>query len=459
VISLIKRLLKSVLSPRQYRRLQQRLWRYICPLTVDYCPVTLPWFPGASASTDAAHLHRLAATFNRPGEWSPITAIFVGAAAMRWPVQFAAASLKAFLTYGDGVERRYGVKKRTQVKELVRFGVGYNIPATYYYRLRLFNQANAARAPLFIHADEMDVLYPLLCTERATDQALAHKDQFLESARNYALPVVDALATFAEGRVQRWFGDRELLPLRDLVLKPVDMACGRGFECWHCDPATSTWHSGTEGLTAGELVDYCCRSAVDHPLILQIRLRNHQQLLPLAGDALSTIRVVTYRRPSGEEGILLACLRMATGSLKVDNFEAGGIAALIDRRTRTLGAAVAKDPRRGSFSHHPDSGYPIQGTLVPYADEATALALKAHRAFPWAPFVGWDVVVTDDGPLLLEANPDWCVELAQIVMNQPLGETVYPEVFLEHLAAQDPERLTRQSKGGVDRHAAASSRM
>ena len=436
MINLIKRLLKWALPTRQYRRFQERVWRYVQPLLLDYCPAVLPWFPAARSSDDIARLHRLAASFQRTQQWSPLTTMVVGVATLRWPVQFAVEAVRAFRVYSGGVEQRYGVGKWRQLKDVVKFGVGYNIPAIYYYRFRLFEQANGARAPLYIHADEMDMLYPMLMSRIGADRPLAIKNQFFENARRHGLPVAGALATFADGGVQAWYdGETGHLPPSDLVFKPVDMACGRGFERWSYDAATSTWQNENARFNSGEFVDHCCRSARGRGHILQARLRNHRDLIGLAGDGLSTIRVVTYRRPSGEQGVLLACLRMANGALQVDNFEAGGIAALIDLRTGVLGAAVTKDPRRGSFSHHPDSGVPIEGSVVPCFADAISLVLEAHRCFPWMPFVGWDVVVTDDGPLLLEANPDWCVELAQIVMDRPLGETAYPQIFLQHVAA------------------------
>jgi hypothetical protein len=125
---------------------------------------------------------------------------------------------------------------------------------------------------------------------------------------------------------------------------------------------------------------------------------------------------------------------MPTGGARVDNFAANGIAAPVDLETGRVGKAVAKDPRRGSFAAHPDSGGAIEGIVVPCWEEACALATRAHGAFPWLPTVGWDVVVTPGGPIVLEANPNWCVELAQIPSGRPLGETAYPAVYLAHRA-------------------------
>jgi hypothetical protein len=248
---------------------------------------------------------------------------------------------------------------------------------------------------------------------------------------------VPAIATFDRGEILAWHdGPVGELPACDLVLKPTDLACGRGFQRWSYDAQTERWQRDGQSLDAATFVRYCCATAASHTHVLQARLQNHRELRPLSSKGLSTVRVVTYRRPAGECGVLLACLRMPTGSMHVDNFEAGGIAAPIDLETGRLGVAVAKNPVRGRFSHHPDSGAPIEGTLVPDLEKALAITRNAHQCYGWMPFVGWDVVLTDDGPVLLEANPDWCVELAQIAMARPLSDTIYPAVYLEHLAVR-----------------------
>ena len=443
MIGLIKAGIKRALPAPAWERFRARWWRYVRPLTVDYCPVMLPWFAGARQHDEIGRLHRLATSFHWREIWSPTTAAAVGVAVVRWRFMFLWDSATAFRRYSGGVQALHRIGRMRQALDILRLGLGSNVPALYYYRYRLFERPNARRASAYIHAEEMNVLYPTLSVEIPSDEPVRHKEQFFEAACKAGLPVVPSIAAFAEGRMLEWYASDPALPPVDLVLKPVDMACGRGFQRWAHDANTGTWQRGDERLDAAAFLSHCCRASADHRHILQARIKNHSAMASLSADGLSTVRVVTYRRPSGESGVLLACLRMPTGTLQVDNFEAGGIAAPIDSNG-TLKPAVAKDPRRGTFSRHPDSGAPSEGVQLPYYRESLDAALKAHAAFPWLPFVGWDVVITDEGPLLLEGNPDWCVELAQIVMDRPLGQTLYPAIYLEHLAAQ---RHARSSAG------------
>jgi hypothetical protein len=440
VITLTKNLMKRTLPPAAWERFRNRTWRYVRPITVDYCPVVLPWFPAARAGTGAGALHRLATSFHWRNEWSPMTALCVVVGAVRWPFQFAFDAGRAFARYAGGVERQHGVSRWSQLRGLVRLGLGSNVPPLYFYRFRMFEPANAVRAAEYIHAEEMDVLYPTLAVDLPSDVPLRHKEAFYEHASRHGLPVVPPVATFADGEILEWHdGRRGELPQTDLVLKPVDMACGRGFERWTWDESACRWHRQAQALDEAGLLARCRNASKAHRHILQRRITNHRDLVRLAGNGLSTIRVVTFRRPHGETGVLLACLRMPTGRLEVDNFEAGGIAAPIALHSGVMGKAVAKDPRRGAFPIHPDSGAQIEGVEVPLFKESIDATLAAHNHFPWVPFVGWDVVVTDGGPLLLEANPNWCVELAQIVMGSPLGESAYPDIFLAHLACRSAD--------------------
>ncbi|WP_164103332.1 sugar-transfer associated ATP-grasp domain-containing protein [Candidatus Laterigemmans baculatus] len=438
----IKHVAKRVVPATMWTRLYGRWWDDILPFTVEHCPMMLPWFASAKRNDPASRLHRLALCFDWQKKPSFCRTFCVWIASLFWPFRFFSETLQALRRYGPGTRRMHGLSCRMQFFEIVRHGMTSNVPASAYYLYRLFLPANRHRANLWIHKEELLTLYDILMSGLPSDRPLSDKQAFLEGGLEHGLPVVHALAVFGPNRFQKWYtGAAGDLPRCDLVLKPVDLLCGRGFQLWTFDEDTGNWRKDGKVLDKDAFLKYCFETAGQRRQVLQVRLRNHGLLAPLASEGLCTIRTISFCRPGGDPELLMACLRMPTGASHVDNFQAGGIAALIDLETGSLGSAVAKDPTRGTFEHHPDTGAPITGTKVPLFPEAVALSLRAHALYPWMPFVGWDVVITPSGPCLLEANPGWCVELAQVVSGVPLGETVCPEIYLEHLAAQEQASL------------------
>jgi hypothetical protein len=75
--------------------------------------------------------------------------------------------------------------------------------------------------------------------------------------------------------------------------------------------------------------------------------------------------------------------------------------------TGTFGPAVGRSPARPvvhAMDRHPYTGAQISGETMPFWEEAKALVKRAARAFAMLPALGWDVGITDQGPMLIEAN-------------------------------------------------------
>ena len=57
--------------------------------------------------------------------------------------------------------------------------------------------------------------------------------------------------------------------------------------------------------------------------------------------------------------------------------------------------------------HHPKTGEPFADFQLPHWQEARKLAEHAAMLFLPLRTIGWDLALTDDGPLLLEGNAEW----------------------------------------------------
>ena len=331
-------------------------------------------------------------------------------------------------------------------------------PATY-FKYRLYRPDRREIASRFV--SEQTGLFVMKQLNDAEDVAvLDDKLEFAAACAKLGLPHVETIAFFKDGQIVEKQAPNAELPREDLFIKSTNLLCGRGVERWRYNASTDKYEHESQSLAAEELIEQLrersstgmrlplwklVRSHVPklqfgheredakaRPYIVQRELKNHPQMRRFTNGALCTVRVVTARRAGGEPELIIAALRMPTGSSSVDNFAAGGLASPIDPETGRLGPGVYKDPRKSDVDVHPDSGERIAGETMPFWDEVLALCLRAHRCFSKVATVGWDVAITTDGPKLIEANPGWCVEVVQMAHGKPLGTTAWPDLLMSH---------------------------
>ncbi len=126
-------------------------------------------------------------------------------------------------------------------------------------------------------------------------------------------------------------------------------------------------------------------------------------------ETTNTLRLVTMWDPETDEPFLARAIhRIGTArSAPVDNWSGGGLGAEIDPETGELGEAVffPFDGELGWREIHPDTGTRIEGTEVPGWERIRKDLLSMAETVPYIPYVGWDLVVTDDGEFeIIEAN-------------------------------------------------------
>jgi hypothetical protein len=146
-------------------------------------------------------------------------------------------------------------------------------------------------------------------------------------------------------------------------------------------------------------------------------ISHHDYSATIFPDATNTIRFITaVDQKTQKAHILRATHRFGTPqSAPTDNWSGGGLCAPI-RDDGTIGKAVNQHGQ-GSIQRietHPATGAQITGVEIPQWEDACRLVRDVATHHNRAKYVGWDVVLTNDKPIVIEANSNPGINLPQI---------------------------------------------
>ncbi len=168
----------------------------------------------------------------------------------------------------------------------------------------------------------------------------------------------------------------------------------------------------------------------------------------------NSIRVLTaWDIQRGRPFVAAAAQRIGTRrSLPVDNWleGLGGLCAAVDLNTGGLSAAATVEDRRRVAWHerHPENGAPIAGVTVPGWKAICKALCRGAGRLPFAPLLGWDILVTEKGFCVLELNGPPGLAVHQV--HRPL---LVDERLCRFYKAYGvlPEGATMGSRGGAPR--------
>lgn len=363
----------------------------------------------------------------RPTSWDGY--LEIAAAWLLWPIVALVGPMWFTAKNGPAIRKRHKRGLLRQLADQVRLYFTDGIVAPWYYIFELAKEPTSEHAEMYLQRSETKAgIYPLL--RRGVTTELNDKKVFADYCEENGIPCVQ-YALYLDGSEAH----EAALPNCDLFVKPAGGRGGRGAERWdHVGPGS---FSGPEGewLNAADLLIRLNERAKQRPLLVQRRIGANPEVADLTAGALPTVRVTTCLNELGEPVVVGAVFRMAIGSNRtVDNLHAGGIAAGVDLETGVLSSAsnLGMDARLGWLDRHPDTGAEIVGRKLPQWQEIAALAVQAHRSFADRVLVGWDIGVTDEGPLVVEGNSSPDLDIVQR-FGEPVCTTRFGALLASHL--------------------------
>ena len=141
----------------------------------------------------------------------------------------------------------------------------------------------------------------------------------------------------------------------------------------------------------------------------------HSQIASISPTGLNTVRVITLIDKTGHATLIGSVFRISV-DCPIDNYSAGNLAAEVDPVNGVVITGGIRKRSACDIYHeiHPITGAKIKGFQLPFWDEVKTIVLKAAYIVPEVRTIGWDVAITDNGPLLIEGNSQWNKDTWQI---------------------------------------------
>lgn len=296
-----------------------------------------------------------------------------------------------------------------------RAALRHNLPPVEYFNYGL-HRPGMAPPQAWLLSNE----FPPLCRELASRPAQIMADDKLLFAREAAargLPVVPVLAAYGGPGETRPFADGP--PPMDLIVKPRTAAGGWQVCRWRW---TEDGHFRDGGGDITEpLAEHLAGLGPEAaPMIVQPALRPHPGLSGTAAPPVA--RCITVAAPDGPARLALAMAHWPPAAGIISNGGAGRVLDVQTGRILDLGSALM--PALPT----PTGAEPAPDILEPDWPRLIEMLGRGHETlFAGAPLIGWDVVLSDAGPRILEANISVSMFLFQMALQRPASEAILPE--------------------------------
>lgn len=148
----------------------------------------------------------------------------------------------------------------------------------------------------------------------------------------------------------------------------------------------------------------------EHEVLVQRCLTAAPELADLAtGGVPAVLRLVVAREPGGEPFLHSALFTVRVPGEHPNHVYRALLRMPVSGADGTLCAGYWLATPDRSYDRSPWHDAVIAGRPLPGFQAALAMALEATRAFDKLPNIGWDVVLSDKGPVILEGNShnDW----------------------------------------------------
>lgn len=145
-------------------------------------------------------------------------------------------------------------------------------------------------------------------------------------------------------------------------------------------------------------------------LVFESVVKQTKQFSAFNESSVNTVRFMTTLWPDGSAKVIATFIKIGRAGKCVDNAGGGGnVDACVDIETGEIKYAIQYDGWRQAkeIDCHPDNGNQLNGVFIDNWQFVKEEVMKFQQAFPYCKAAGWDIAITDDGPVVIEVNDFW----------------------------------------------------
>ncbi|WP_051559835.1 sugar-transfer associated ATP-grasp domain-containing protein [Marinobacterium jannaschii] len=261
-----------------------------------------------------------------------------------------------------------------------------------------------------------NILYPRYDDTKTAKGALENKILSYYVFKGMSLPVPKMVAFKKGGKLltpegtvidEVQFNDiLSSVESRKLFIKPVDGKGGVGINI--------AIKKGGEFFICDVLVGLKYILGLSGDFVIEEQVEQISFLNDVYPHSVNTLRAVTKRNFTGNAELIAVTLRMGTAGRQVDNSHLGGLLIGIDLLTgKAMRPYAGYEYGSDKIFNHPDTKFDFGNMKIEGWDHIKGEIVSFANKMVLQNLIGWDIALTDDGPLVIEANTMFGIDHSQ----------------------------------------------
>ncbi|HEY8892195.1 MAG TPA: sugar-transfer associated ATP-grasp domain-containing protein [Clostridium sp.] len=196
-----------------------------------------------------------------------------------------------------------------------------------------------------------------------------------------------------------------------IFVKPVDGEGGYGIIIFHLSEDNKYINNNNEELSEVFLFNI----GVENNYIIQSGVIQDESITKIYSYSVNTFRIAT-ENIKGKVRLICGVLRIGRDGNEVDNASQNGIVLGIDCNTGIC-KEYAGTEEGEIFYKHPDSNFVFKNHKINKWNSIVDFTIECASKLPQFTYLGWDVALTREGPIAIETNLGFSIDIFQIALG------------------------------------------